>query len=97
MVRRAWDLAAIGAEYASFVERMTPVMRNVEDDDQSAFAARSKLVHEWRGFLFRDPQLPPSLLPDPWPGQAAAAFFDRHATRLRPAADRFVDQCLREE
>lgn len=94
MVRRAWDLAAIGTEYSSFVERMTPVMRNVEDGDQACFAARSKLVHEWRGFLFRDPQLPPSLLPDPWPGQAAAAFFDRHATRLRPAADRFVDMCL---
>ncbi len=94
MVGRAWDLAAIGAEYAAFVERLTPVLRSVPEDDQAAFRARSQLVHEWRGFLFRDPQLPPSLLPDPWPGQAAAVFFDRHATRLRPAADRFVDQCL---
>lgn len=96
MVGRAWDVAAIGAEYTSFIERMTPIMRAVDRhaDDETAFAARSRLVHEWRAFLFRDPQLPPSLLPDPWPGQAAAAFFDRHATRLRPAADRFVDQCL---
>ena len=63
-------------------------------DDETGYAARFRLVHEWRAFLFRDPQLPLSLLPDPWPGTAAAAFFDRHADRLRPAADRFVDRCL---
>jgi phenylacetic acid degradation operon negative regulatory protein len=51
-------------------------------------------VHAWRGFLFRDPQLPPALLPEAWPGVVAAAFFDRHEARLRPAADRFVDRCL---
>jgi phenylacetic acid degradation operon negative regulatory protein len=63
-------------------------------DDEQAYAARFRLVHAWRTFLFRDPQLPPSLLPDRWPGSSAAAFFDRHATRLRPAADRYVDRCL---
>src|SRR6266545_2438806 len=42
----------------------------------------------------RDPQLPPALLPERWAGQTAAAFFDRHATRLRPAADRYVERCL---
>ncbi|WP_117214466.1 PaaX family transcriptional regulator [Allorhizocola rhizosphaerae] len=96
MVARAWDVAAIGAAYTQFIERMTPVMRAVSaaDNDEVAYAARSRLVHEWRTFLFRDPQLPLSLLPDPWPGTAAAAFFDRHADRLRPAADRYVDHCL---
>lgn len=96
MVGRAWDVAAIGAAYAEFVERLSPAMRAVDAkaDDQTAYAARSRLVHQWRAFLFRDPQLPLSLLPDPWPGTAAAAFFDRHADRLRPAADRFVDHCL---
>jgi phenylacetic acid degradation operon negative regulatory protein len=51
-------------------------------------------VHAWRTFLFRDPQLPPALLPERWAGSNAAAFFDRHATRLRPAADRYVESCL---
>ena len=37
---------------------------------------------------------PTALLPADWPGLRAAAFFDEHAARLLPAADRFIDQCL---
>jgi phenylacetic acid degradation operon negative regulatory protein len=63
-------------------------------DDIAAFVVRSELVHSWRKFLFRDPGLPESLLPPDWPGRRAAAFFDEHADRLLPAANRFIDQCL---
>jgi phenylacetic acid degradation operon negative regulatory protein len=64
------------------------------DGDRQAFAVRSALVHEWRKFLFRDPGLPRDLLPDQWPGDAAAAFFDEQASRLLPAAGRYVEACL---
>jgi phenylacetic acid degradation operon negative regulatory protein len=96
MVRRAWDLAALARAYQGFVTQLTPLVSRVtaRSDEQTAYAARFQLVHAWRTFLFRDPQLPPVLLPEPWPGNAAAAFFDKHATRLRPPADRFVDRCL---
>jgi phenylacetic acid degradation operon negative regulatory protein len=63
--------------------------------DERAFAVRSRLVHEWRKFLFRDPGLPASLLPPDWPGAEAARFFDAEAARLLPGAARFVDRCLR--
>ncbi len=62
--------------------------------DEQAFAVRSRLVHEWRKFLFRDPGLPATLLPEDWPGTRAARFFDAEAARLLPAASRFVDRCL---
>lgn len=65
------------------------------DADERAFAVRSRLVHEWRKFLFRDPGLPASLLPPGWPGAEAARFFDTEAARLLPGAARFVDRCLR--
>jgi phenylacetic acid degradation operon negative regulatory protein len=96
LVRRAWDLGEIGAAYDDFVERLAPVVAAVgpETSDEQAYAARFTLVHSWRTFLFRDPQLPAALLPERWPGTNAAAFFDRHAARLRPAADRFVDRSL---
>jgi phenylacetic acid degradation operon negative regulatory protein len=96
LVRRAWNLAEIGAAYEEFVRELSPMVSSIgsRSDDEEAYAARFRLVHAWRTFLFRDPQLPPELLPDRWPGSAAADFFDGHAARLRPAADRFVDRCL---
>lgn len=96
LVRRAWDLAEIGRAYETFVEEQRPLLATVtaRSSDEEAYAARFRLVHAWRTFLFKDPQLPPALLPERWPGTSAASFFDRHAARLRPAADRYVEQCL---
>lgn len=95
LIRQAWDLAAIGRAYEEFVAELRPVVLAPDPrDDEACYAARFQLVHAWRGFLFRDPQLPAQLLPRPWPGDAAAAFFDEHSAKLRPAADRYVDRCL---
>ncbi|GGK30286.1 PaaX family transcriptional regulator [Pilimelia terevasa] len=96
LVRDAWDLAALAAAYDGFVASLTPVVTAVGADgpDEAAYAARCRLVHAWRAFLFRDPALPADLLPRPWPGTAAARFFDAHAGRLRGAADRYVGTCL---
>lgn len=96
VVGRAWDLAEIGKAYEDFISAQRPVVTavNARSSDEEAYAARFQLVHAWRSFLFRDPQLPASLLPSRWPGASAATFFDRHSARLRPAADRFVERCL---
>jgi phenylacetic acid degradation operon negative regulatory protein len=96
VVERAWDLGELARSYEEFVADLRPVVGsvNARSSDEEAYAARFRLVHAWRSFLFRDPQLPASLLPPRWPGASAAGFFDRHATRLRPAADRYVERCL---
>ncbi|HEV2088926.1 MAG TPA: PaaX family transcriptional regulator C-terminal domain-containing protein [Cryptosporangiaceae bacterium] len=96
LIRRSWDLETLGKAYQRFVEEMGPIVEVAGHDatDEQAFAARSHLLHSWRRFLFSDPGLPRVLLPDDWPGNDAAEFFDRHAARLRPAATRFVDSCL---
>jgi phenylacetic acid degradation operon negative regulatory protein len=96
LVARAWDLDALAAAYDDWLcvaRRISAVARG-DPADEVAFAVRSTLVHEWRKFLFRDPGLPRGLLPQPWPGQRAAAYFDRESARLLPAANRFVDTCL---
>jgi phenylacetic acid degradation operon negative regulatory protein len=96
MIDRVWDLAALGAAYDDWLAKARTVVAGINPNasDESAFAARSRLLHEWRKFLFTDPQLPATLLPNDWSGRRAAQYFDDEATRLMPAATRFVDNCL---
>ncbi|MFG1610058.1 PaaX family transcriptional regulator C-terminal domain-containing protein [Actinoplanes sp. NPDC049265] len=96
VVSRAWDLPGIGRAYAELVEEQRPIVGaiTVRSPDEEAYAVRVGLIHRWRGLLTRDPQLPPALLPPRWPGTGAAGFVDRHAARLRPAAERHVERCL---
>ena len=98
----AFDVNGLAQEYDAWLAAAADLVASagrgpLEDaapDDIAAFVVRSELVHSWRKFLFRDPGLPESLLPSDWPGRRAAAFFDEHADRLLPAANRFIDQCL---
>jgi phenylacetic acid degradation operon negative regulatory protein len=77
MVRRAWDLDAVAAQYTGFVDAF--------DDPRPAsphdtMLAQTRLVHEWRRFPFLDPRLPAELLPKAWIGDQARELFDaRHA------------------
>lgn len=91
-----WDLTSLGKEYDAWLERArgAPWRTDGDDADRADFAHRFHLVHEWRNFLFRDPGLPQEFLPADWPGRRAAAYFSVEAQRLKPGADRFVDQCL---
>jgi phenylacetic acid degradation operon negative regulatory protein len=95
LVARAWDLDGLARAYERWIGEAEDLLTaGPELTDEQAFAVRSRLVHEWRKFLFRDPGLPAMLLPDDWPGAKAARFFDEEAARLLPAASRFVDRCL---
>jgi phenylacetic acid degradation operon negative regulatory protein len=99
---RGWDLESLAAAYSSWHQDAQRLVFSPErvlgevpgDPDERAFTLRSHLVHEWRKFLFSDPGLPVELLPEDWPGQAAARFFDDETARLLPLAARFVDRCL---
>ncbi|HEV2452601.1 MAG TPA: PaaX family transcriptional regulator C-terminal domain-containing protein [Streptosporangiaceae bacterium] len=96
LVARAWDLDALARAYQSWLAEARELIAPVGEaaSDEAVFAARSKLVHGWRKFLFRDPGLPGQLLPEHWPGTEAAGFFHVESARLLPAASRFVDCCL---
>lgn len=98
MVAAAWDLEGLGAAYEAFLDGADALLgapvEALLDTPEEAFAARSRLVHTWRKFLFVDPGLPAELLPPDWPGTAAAAWFDAQAAALLPAARRFVSTCL---
>jgi phenylacetic acid degradation operon negative regulatory protein len=97
LVRRAWDIEGLSRAYLRWLTDAEALVAGAEDGadvDEQAFAARSRLVHEWRKFLFLDPGLPRQLLPEGWAGDRAADFFDTQSGRLLPAAVRYVDHCL---
>ena len=96
LIRRAWDLNAVGRSYHRWLAEAEELVASLPPApaDEEVFAVRSRLVHEWRKFLFTDPGLPRALLPADWPGDEAAAYFDAEASRLLPASARFVDACL---
>jgi phenylacetic acid degradation operon negative regulatory protein len=96
LVHRAWDVEGLARSYSRWLADAESLVSSAgpEPGDEEAFAVRSRLVHEWRKFLFLDPGLPRELLPGDWSGDKAAAFFDTESERLLPAASRFVDSCL---
>jgi phenylacetic acid degradation operon negative regulatory protein len=96
LAARAWDLDGLALAYRRWMDGMAELVGPAHPDmrDDAVFAARTRLVHQWRKFLFRDPGLPAELLPADWPGHAAAKLFRAESDRLLPAAARFVDSCL---
>ena len=91
-----WDLAGLARSYDRWRAEAEKLVASAGESpsDELAFAVRSELVHEWRKFLFSDPGLPRELLPEKWPGEESARFFDVESRRLLPGAQRFVSTCL---
>src|SRR5262245_29834001 len=80
MVRQAWDLDQIEAEYEAFLAEFG---RHSSADPLVRLA---QLVHVWRRFPLIDPALPSELLPARCSGVRAAALFHRQRTKWKTAA-----------
>jgi phenylacetic acid degradation operon negative regulatory protein len=77
MVRRAWDLDAVAAEYTGFLGAFAGLRPT---SAQETMLAQARLVHEWRRFPFLDPRLPAGLLPADWIGDRARELFSARHT-----------------
>ncbi|GIJ51209.1 PaaX family transcriptional regulator [Virgisporangium aliadipatigenens] len=74
----AWDLDALRELYQGLIAEYEPVrdrLRAGQVSTAEALVARTALMDAWRNFPNLDPQLPGSLLPQPWPRQAARDLF----------------------
>ena len=91
-----WDLEELAATYRRFIGTTRELAAGLGPDliPESAFAIRFLFVHDWRRFLFLDPDLPMEVLPPDWPGHEAAVLFNTTAASLLPLAREFVDRCL---
>jgi phenylacetic acid degradation operon negative regulatory protein len=94
MADRAWDLAGLDRDYAALLATYRPRLeryRRGAMQGRDALAERMRLVHDYRLFPFRDPDLPPELLPPGWSGRAAHEVFLEAHGLLRAPAEEFVD------
>ncbi|MBT9281855.1 MAG: phenylacetic acid degradation operon negative regulatory protein PaaX [Hydrogenibacillus schlegelii] len=96
IVHKAWDLEEIAAKYehfvASFQLKYEKLYRSFLEEtltEEMSFVERVLLVHEYRKFLFVDPNLPRELLPADWVGDEAARLFKEMHRFLTPLAERY--------
>jgi phenylacetic acid degradation operon negative regulatory protein len=83
LVRRAFDLAPIGEDYAKFVAVFAPVLADLDAGRKpaglDALAMRVLVIHCFRRIVLRDPGVPALYLPENWPGlkarETAAALW----------------------
>jgi phenylacetic acid degradation operon negative regulatory protein len=93
VVRDAWNLSELAAEYQSFIDEFKE-LRPVTPEEY--FISLVRLVHRWRRFPFIDPNLPDELLPAPWIGKQAATLARSLSRLWNPAANDFWKQMIRE-
>jgi len=94
---RAWDLPEIDREYTRFLDVYQPRLpgyRSGEPGGTRALVERMTLVHDYRHFPFRDPDLPHELLPANWHGRVAHEVFLEAHSQLRHPAETCVDALL---
>lgn len=90
VVERAWDLDRLEGVYQDFVRRTRRAANGAGDlDDRDSFRRRFLLTHEFRHYLFDDPDLPDALLPSGWVGIEAHQAFVDYNRILRRRAERY--------
>jgi len=97
MAARCWGLSALNRDYTEMLERYQPRMtwyRARRLRGTEALVERARLLHDYRFFPARDPDLPARLLPEGWPGRAAHEMFLEAHELLREPAEACVDQLL---
>lgn len=95
---RCWDLAALDRAYGEFLETYRPRLASYRAErirGTDALVERMNLIHDYRHFPFRDPDLPPELLPEGWSGRLAHEVFLEAHGLLRGFAESGVDTLTR--
>ncbi|MBM7095945.1 phenylacetic acid degradation operon negative regulatory protein PaaX [Bacillus sp. H-16] len=103
VIEECWNLSDINDRYQAFISTYSEkyiIDKNKiakgEITDGECFVERTKLVHEYRKFLFVDPGLPEELLPKKWLGEYAASLFADYYKALAEPASRFFESVFRE-
>lgn len=90
LVARTWDLPALAHAYERFERQHHRTLerwrRRPNGSGAEAFADYTMALSAWRRLPYRDPGLPPSLLPAGWPGERARGVFSELTALLDDSA-----------
>jgi phenylacetic acid degradation operon negative regulatory protein len=100
MVRDAWTLSDIEKRYEGFLQRFRPVYQTLDRQaadlpSEACFVIRTMLVLHYRVIALRDPHLPASLLPTPWPGHSAFNLCKAIYQRVLPGSEWYLAHSLK--
>ncbi len=94
MVEENWHLHAVAVHYREFLARFKSLARWLEKHPlpgpESAFVARTLLIHDYRRVLLQDTRIPGALLPPRWPGSEAEQLTSRVYRALAPASIEYI-------
>ena len=94
MVQEFWHLDEVASRYREFLKRFRPLFKALakgEDfEPESAFIARTLLIHDFRRVLLQDTPIPEELLPSDWPGTEALSQTGQAYLALAEASIGFI-------
>lgn len=95
-IARHWDVPELARRYDGVLEKLERLAERVDRGvtDVEAFRHRFEVVLRFLRVAWDDPDLPLTLLPDPWPGTAARERAADLYRRLLSSARRFGDGVL---
>ena len=95
--RHWWDLDQLAALHRAFLTSQSDALANadgvVTTDSgvtRASFSRFIRALDQWRILPYLDPGLPPSALPDDWPGFASVTRFERITARHAAPAYEFL-------
>lgn len=92
LVWEAFRLDGVCEQYRDFIRRFSPLLDAQPSnlDPESAMAARTLLIHEFRRVVLKDPPLPRDVRPQPWAGVEARRLAAELYRALLPASEAWL-------
>ncbi|WP_431711239.1 PaaX family transcriptional regulator [Glutamicibacter uratoxydans] len=91
--RTWWDLEKIAGLHQEFIDTIKQ-LEPTRKDLAHSYHCYVRLVDAWRAIPYLDPGLPPSMLPEQWPGEKSRELFLDMSTAHRDGALRYAREQL---
>jgi phenylacetic acid degradation operon negative regulatory protein len=88
VVQSVWNAQELNSRFDAFLYEFSNAPAVIEDE--IAFREYVRILHEYRKFLFIDPDLPRVLQLEPWRSRDAAQLFRQRRAQLEPLVAMYV-------